>query len=65
METKKLAIQGKVIVFNDIQNKSLAQFKQQLKQNGIVLEDEQVAKHIYYLLRKEKTEKQHEEKKGE
>ena len=33
METKRLAIGGKVITFNDIESKSLAQFKQQLKQN--------------------------------
>lgn len=65
METRKLAIQGKVITFNDIASKSLAQFKQQLKQNGITIEDDQAAQRMYDQLRKEKTEKQHEEKKGE
>ena len=57
METKRLAISGKVITFNDIENKSLAQFKQQLKQNGVVIEDE-TAHRLWCNLRGELTEEQ-------
>ena len=57
METKRLAIKGKVITFNDIENKSLAQFKQQLKQNGVVVEDE-TAHRLWCNLRGELTEDQ-------
>lgn len=39
---KHLAIQGKVINVEKIGEKTLAQFKAQLKQNGVTLEDEQV-----------------------
>ena len=57
METKRLAIKGKTITFNDIENKSLAQFKQQLKQNGVVIEDE-TAHRLWCNLRGEPTEEQ-------
>ena len=57
METKRLAISGKVITFNNIQNKSLAQFKQQLKQNGVTVEDE-TAERLWHNLRGELTEEQ-------
>lgn len=57
METKRLAIKGKVITFNDIENKSLAQFKQQLKQNGVVIKDE-TAHRLWCNLRGELTEEQ-------
>lgn len=57
METKRLAIKGKVITFNDIENKSLAQFKQQLKQNGVVIDDE-TAHRLWCNLRGELTEEQ-------
>lgn len=57
METKRLAISGKVITFNDIENKSLAQFKQQLKQNGVVIEEE-TAHRLWCNLRGELTEEQ-------
>lgn len=61
MTTKRLAIAGKVIVFNDLENKSLKQFEQQLKQNGVTVTDEQ-AERMYNQLRKVKTQN---EKKGE
>ena len=57
MKTKRLAIGGKVIVFNDIQSKSLAQFKQQLKQNGVTVEEE-TAHRLWCNLRGELTEEQ-------
>lgn len=57
METKRLAIKGKVITFNDIESKSLAQFKQQLKQNGVVIEEE-IAHRLWCNLRGELTEEQ-------
>lgn len=57
METKRLAIKGKVITFNDIESKSLAQFKQQLKQNGVVIEEE-TAHRLWCNLRGELTEEQ-------
>ena len=57
METKRLAICGKVITFNDIQSKSLAQFKQQLKQNGVTIEEE-TAHRLWCNLRRELTEEQ-------
>lgn len=57
METKRLAIGGKVITFNDIESKSLAQFKQQLKQNGVVIEEE-TAHRLWCNLRGELTEEQ-------
>lgn len=57
METKRLAIQGKVITFNDVQGKSLAQFKQQLKQNGVTVADE-TAERLWCNLRGELTEEQ-------
>jgi len=41
-----LAICGKVINIAKIGEKSLAQFKAQLKQNGITVDDE-YAKHVY------------------
>lgn len=50
METTKrptqLAIDGKVISIEKIGEKSLAQFKAQLKQNGLQIEDER-AKRVY------------------
>ncbi len=55
--TKKLAIAGKVITFNDLENKSLAQFKQQLKQNGIERDAETVER-LYHRLRGEQTAEQ-------
>lgn len=57
METKRLAIAGKVITFNDLENKSLAQFKQQLKQNKVEVADE-TAERLWYNLRGELTEDQ-------
>ena len=57
MATKKLAIAGKVITFNDLENKSLAQFKQQLKMNKVDISDER-AESVYHLLRGEQTEEQ-------
>ena len=54
---KRLAIAGKVITFNDIENKSLAQFKQQLKQNKVEIADE-TAERLYKNLRGELTEEQ-------
>ena len=57
METKRLAIQGKVITFNDVTSKSLAQFKQQLKQNGVTIEDE-TAHRLWCNLRGELTDDQ-------
>lgn len=57
METKRLAIQGKVITFNDVTSKSLAQFKQQLKQNGVTIEDE-TAHRLWCNLRGELTDEQ-------
>lgn len=56
-DVKKLAICGKVITFNDIQSKSLSQFKQQLKQNGVTIEDE-TANRLWCNLRGELTEEQ-------
>ena len=61
MTTKRLAIAGKVITFNDLENKSLKQFEQQLKQNGVTVTNEQ-AERMYNQLRKVKTQN---EKKGE
>ena len=61
MTTKRLAIAGKVIMFNDLENKSLKQFEQQLKQNGVTVTNEQ-AERMYNQLRKVKTQN---EKKGE
>ena len=61
MKTKKIAIAGKVITFSDMDKKSLKQFEQQLKQNGVTVTDDQ-AKMIYDQLRKEKKQN---EKKGE
>ena len=43
---KTLAICGKVINIERIGEKSLAQFKAQLRQNGIVIDDE-YASHVY------------------
>lgn len=60
-EIKKLAICGKVITFNDIQSKSLAQFKQQLKQNGVTIEEE-TAHRLWCNLRGELTEEQQTDK---
>ena len=57
METKRLAIQGKVITFNDIISKSFTQFKQQLKQNGVTV-DEETANRLYLNLRGDQTEEQ-------
>ena len=57
MSEKRLAIAGKVITFNDIENKSLAQFKQQLKQNKVEIADE-TAERLWYNLRGELTEAQ-------
>ena len=61
MKTKKIAMAGKVITFSDMDKKSLKQFEQQLKQNGVTVTDDQ-AKMIYDQLRKEKKQN---EKKGE
>lgn len=60
METNKptaLAIGGKVINIKEIGEKTLAQFKDQLKQNGIVLEDAHAEK-LWLNLRGELTEEQ-------
>lgn len=60
METKKptqLAIDGKVISIEKIGEKSLAQFAAQLKQNGIVLEQERLER-VYAHCRGEKTAKE-------
>ena len=57
MEAKRLAIGGKIITFNDLDAKSLAQFKQQLRQNGITVADE-TAERLYKNLRGEMTEAQ-------
>ena len=57
MSEKKLAIAGKVITFNDIESKSLAQFKQQLKQNKAEIADE-TAERLWCNLRGELTEDQ-------
>ena len=46
---KKLAIRGKVINIEKINEKSQAQFAAQLKQNGIVLEAEELEK-LYTML---------------
>lgn len=46
----KLAIAGKVIDISKIGEKTLAQFRAQLKQNGIVLEEESLER-LYHLLR--------------
>lgn len=57
METKRptqLAIDGKVISIEKIGEKSLAQFAAQLKQNGIVLEQERLER-VYTHCRGEKT----------
>ena len=61
MSEKRLAIAGKVITFNDIENKSLAQFKQQLKQNKVEIADE-TAERLWYNLRGELTEAQKQAK---
>lgn len=44
METKKrkLGIDGKTVDITNIADKSLAQFRQQLKQNGVVLSEERL-----------------------
>ena len=60
METKKptkLAIGGKVIDIKVIGEKTLEQFKEQLKRNGIVLEDAHAEK-LWLNLRGELTEEQ-------
>lgn len=51
---KKLAIAGKKIVFKDLENKSLAQFKAQLKQNGVTIDDA-AAERLFATLRGEET----------
>lgn len=53
----KLAIDGKVINIEKIGEKTLAQFKAQLKQNGIVLEDARAEK-LWLNLRGELTPEQ-------
>ena len=53
----KLAIAGKVIDVSKIADKTLAQFKAQLKQNGIVVSDERADK-LYHHLRGELTTKE-------
>ena len=50
----KLAIAGKVIDVSKIGEKTLAQFKAQLKQNGVVIGDERADK-LYHHLRGELT----------
>ena len=45
----KLAIAGKVIDISKIGEKTLAQFRAQLKANGIVLEEESLER-LYHLL---------------
>ena len=57
MSEKRLAIAGKKITFTDIENKSLAQFKQQLRQNKVEIADE-TAERLWYNLRGELTEDQ-------
>lgn len=57
----KLAIAGKVINVEKIGEKTLAQFKAQLKQNGIVIEDARAEK-LWLNLRGELTEEQKEAK---
>lgn len=60
METKKptkLAIGGKIINVEKIGEKSLAQFRQQLKQNGITVE-EATSERLWMNLRGELTDEQ-------
>lgn len=59
METKatKLAIDGKVISIEKIADKSLAQFKAQLKQNGLTIDDDRAEK-LWLNLRGELTPEQ-------
>ena len=60
MEKKKptkLAIAGKVIDISKIGEKTLAQFKAQLKQNGVVISDD-TAHRLWCNLRGELTEEQ-------
>lgn len=57
IKPKHLAIQGKVINVEKIGEKTLAQFKAQLKQNGVTLEDAH-AERVYKNLRGELTEEQ-------
>lgn len=61
---KKLAIKGKIIDFSKIREKSVAQFKAQLKQNGIVLserENETLYNQLQKIVRVEETKKQKKE----
>ena len=60
METKKptkLAIGGKIINVEKIGEKSLAQFRQQLKQNGVTVE-EATSERLWMNLRGELTDEQ-------
>lgn len=49
---KQLAIGGRRIAVNNIENKSLAQFKQQLRQNKVEVADA-TAEKLYHSLRGE------------
>lgn len=58
----KLAIAGKTIDVSKIGEKTLAQFKAQLKQNGVVIDDERANK-LYHHLRGELTPEEQAAKK--
>ena len=53
----KLAIAGKVIDISKIGEKTLAQFRAQLKQNGVTIEEDSLER-LYVNLRGELTEEQ-------
>lgn len=61
MRTKRLAIGGKVIDVSEISEKSLAQFRAQLKQNGLTVEDA-ASERLWMNLRGELTEEQKADK---
>lgn len=52
MAVKQIAIGGKKISVKDIEKKSIAQFKQQLRQNKVEFTDE-TAEKLYHILRGE------------
>lgn len=58
----KLAIKGKTIDCSKILDKSVAQFSAQLKQNGIVLPDDELQR-LYNTVRKSVESKKQEESK--
>lgn len=53
----RLAIAGKTINIEKIGEKTLAQFRQQLKQNGVTIDDT-TSERLYLNLRGERTEEQ-------